>query len=81
MYISRMKTLTLIRVMCFCLTFIAQDLSLTLQQKLKFISEEQSEQWTMTPHGLNLSLASSNLRFFSQTSPQIEIHKSWSVVA
>lgn len=74
-----MKYLFLICFTFFCLNTKAQNASLALQKKPKLINV--ISEWSKVPSGLNISFASSNIRFPRELPPQVKLMNTWAAKA
>jgi len=76
-----MKFLSVILMMGLGLTSAAQDVSLALQKPKLPNSETLNKQWENTTKALNISFASSNVRFAKEVPPAVSVQNTWSTSA
>jgi len=76
-----MKFLSVILMMGLGLTSAAQDVSLALQKTKLPNKENIDKQWENIPGALNISFASSNVRFAKEIVPTVQNQNSWTTSA
>jgi len=76
-----MKFLSMILIMGLSLASAAQDVSLSLQKPKLPNNETINKQWENTANTINVSFASSNVRYAKELVPNISIQNTWNALA
>lgn len=76
-----MKYLFFIFYICITLNLKAQDVSLALQKAPKFDDHTIVHYWIPVPTSLNVSFASSNVRFVRELPPKVKTQNNWTTKA
>lgn len=76
-----MKHLFFICLSFFYLSSTAQDVSLALQKKPALNTQIFDNEWGKVSDGLNISFASTNIRFAKELPPKVELQPSWDAKA
>ncbi|WP_222536836.1 DUF4091 domain-containing protein [Pedobacter polysacchareus] len=76
-----MKQLFFICLSFLCLNIKAQDASLALQKKPLINPQVLKAEWAKVPNGLNVSFASSNVRFARELPAKVTLEKAWGAKA